>query len=146
MELDKTVVDLIGDPLMHMVRNAVDHGIEVPDAHARAGKPAAASRCAPADPGNIYIEIEDDGKGLDRDADPRKGRRARLRRRPRCATRRSATLIFQPGLLDGAQVTDLSGRGVGMDVVRRNIELLRGKIESREHRPARAQPSPCGCR
>ena len=133
-ELDKTVVDLIGDPLMHMVRNAADHGIEMPDVRTAAGKPAHGTITLRAfhQSGNIYIEIEDDGKGLDRDAILRKAvERGLVREGPALADSEIYQLIFQPGFSTAKQVTDISGRGVGMDVVRRNVEALQGSISLR---------------
>jgi two-component system, chemotaxis family, sensor kinase CheA len=133
-ELDKTVVDLIGDPLMHMVRNAADHGIEMPDVRVAAGKPAHGTITLRAfhQSGNIYIEIEDDGKGLDRDAILRKAvERGLVREGAVLPDSEVYQLIFQPGFSTAKQVTDISGRGVGMDVVRRNVEALQGSISLR---------------
>lgn len=134
-ELDKSVVDRIGDPLVHMVRNAVDHGLE-PSAEARvaAGK-APAGRVelrAFHKGGKIYIEIEDDGRGLDRDAIVAKGvERGLVKDGDQLGDREVWNLIFLPGFSTAKEVTDVSGRGVGMDVVRRNIESLRGQVEVR---------------
>jgi two-component system, chemotaxis family, sensor kinase CheA len=133
-ELDKTVVDLIGDPLMHMVRNAADHGIEMPDDRTAAGKPAHGTITLRAfhQSGNIYIEIEDDGKGLDRDAILKKAvERGLVREGVPMSDAEVYQLIFQPGFSTAKQVTDISGRGVGMDVVRRNVEALQGSISLR---------------
>ena len=133
-ELDKTVVDLIGDPLMHMVRNAADHGIEMPDVRTAAGKPAHGTITLRAfhQSGNIYIEIEDDGKGLDRDAILKKAvERGLVRDGIAIPDSEVYQLIFQPGFSTAKQVTDISGRGVGMDVVRRNVEALQGSISLR---------------
>jgi two-component system, chemotaxis family, sensor kinase CheA len=133
-ELDKTVVDLIGDPLMHMVRNAADHGIEMPDVRIAAGKPAHGTITLRAfhQSGNIYIEIEDDGKGLDRDAILRKAvERGLVRDGIAIPDSEVYQLIFQPGFSTAKEVTDISGRGVGMDVVRRNVEALQGSISLR---------------
>ncbi|MBM3288687.1 MAG: chemotaxis protein CheA [Candidatus Hydrogenedentes bacterium] len=132
-ELDKTVVDKIGDPLVHMVRNAVDHGLEASAAdRAAVGKPASGRVTLRAfhKSGSIYIEIQDDGRGLDRDAILAKGReRGLVRDGEVLADREIFGLIFEPGFSTAKQVTDVSGRGVGMDVVRRNIESLRGQVE-----------------
>ncbi len=132
-ELDKNVVDKIGDPLVHMVRNALDHGLE-PDAAARsaAGKPAKGrvSLRAFHKGGSIYIEVEDDGKGLNRERILAKARDRKLigpDEEP--ADRDLWQLIFHPGFSTAAQVTEVSGRGVGMDVVKRAIEALRGQVE-----------------
>ncbi len=132
-ELDKNVVDRIGDPLVHMVRNAVDHGIE-PDAGQRrlAGKPEAGCVQLRAfhRGGTIFIEIEDDGRGLDRNAILTKAaERGLIRPDEVLSDREVFNLIFQPGFSTAAKVTDVSGRGVGMDVVKRSIESLRGQVE-----------------
>jgi two-component system chemotaxis sensor kinase CheA len=137
VEVDTTVVNLIRDPLTHMLRNAVDHGIETPQQRRAAGKdPCGVVRLrAFHETGNIVIELSDDGRGLNRRriaerarsrglvADPEKMTDAELHR-----------LIFEPGFSTAEKVTDVSGRGVGMDVVRRNIEALRGTVnlESKE--------------
>jgi len=132
-ELDKTVVDRIGDPLVHMVRNAVDHGLEnSPDDRRRAGKSETGRVELRAfhKGGNIHIEIEDDGRGLDRDKILAKARdRGLVRDNSSLTDRDIYNLIFAPGLSTAKKVTDVSGRGVGMDVVRRNIEELRGQVE-----------------
>lgn len=132
-ELDKTVVDRIGDPLVHMVRNAVDHGIEATSAdRAAAGKPEIGHVTLRAfhKGGSIFVEIEDDGRGLDRDAILAKGKeRGLVRDSEVLSDREIFGLIFEPGFSTAKQVTDVSGRGVGMDVVRRNIESLRGQID-----------------
>jgi two-component system chemotaxis sensor kinase CheA len=132
-ELDKMVVDRIGDPLIHMIRNAVDHGLE-PDSESRtrAGKPAVGRVELRAfhRGGNIYIEIADDGRGLDREAILTKAReRGLVGPDEQPPDRDVFNLIFHPGLSTAKKVTDVSGRGVGMDVVRKNVEALRGKIE-----------------
>ncbi len=132
-ELDKNVVDKIGDPLVHMVRNAVDHGIEAdPADRLKLGKPAQGRIELRAfhKGGNICIEIEDDGKGLDREAIMAKAiSRGMLREGDNPSDRDLFMLIFEPGFSTAKQVTDISGRGVGMDVVRRNIEELRGTVD-----------------
>jgi len=134
-ELDKTVVDRIGDPLMHMVRNAVDHGIEdSAEDRVRAGKPAAGRIELRAfhKGGNIHIEIEDDGRGLDREVILAKGiERGVVREGDNLTDREVFNLIFEPGFSTAKEVTSVSGRGVGMDVVRRNIESLRGRTDIR---------------
>lgn len=134
-ELDKTVVDRISDPLVHMVRNAVDHGLEA-DAPTRVahGKPAAGKVELRAfhRGGNIYIEITDDGRGLDQAAILAKARERGVIGPSDVLTEREIyNLIFQPGFSTAKEVTDVSGRGVGMDVVKRNIEGLRGTVEVR---------------
>jgi len=137
-ELDKTVVDRIGDPLVHMIRNAIDHGIEDnQDDRRGAGKPPAGQVSLRAfhRGGNIHIEIEDDGRGLDRDGILAKAReRGLIRDGDAMSDHDVFNLIFQPGFSTARKVTDVSGRGVGMDVVRRNVEALRGQTDIRsEH-------------
>jgi len=131
-ELDRKVVEHLTDPLMHMVRNAIDHGIESPSARRTVGKPATAELTLRAfhRAGFIVVEIADDGSGLDTEKILAKGRAQGLV--PEGAELAPADihqLIFQPGFSTATQVTELSGRGVGMDVVRRNIEALRGRID-----------------
>ena len=133
-ELDKTVVDKIGDPLVHMVRNSLDHGIEAdPGLRAAAGKPAQAKVLLHAfqKGGNVCIRIEDDGRGLDRQAILRKARERGLLQGDgaELPDQEVWRFIFEAGFSTAAKVTEISGRGVGMDVVRRNIEELRGRIE-----------------
>jgi two-component system chemotaxis sensor kinase CheA len=132
-ELDKSVVDKIGDPLIHMIRNAVDHGLEAdPEARVKSGKPAVGRVELRAfhKGGSIYIEIQDDGRGLDRDAILAKARTRGLVREGDVLSDRDVwNLVFEPGLSTAKTVTDVSGRGVGMDVVKRNIEALRGQVE-----------------
>ncbi len=130
-ELDKTVVDQLGDPLMHMVRNALDHGLEPPEGRAAAGKPAAGrlSLRAYHQGGSVYLELGDDGRGLDRDRIVRKAvERGIVPDGQRLSDAEAYALIFEPGFSTAAAVTDVSGRGVGMDVVRRNVEALQGHI------------------
>jgi two-component system, chemotaxis family, sensor kinase CheA len=132
-ELDKSVVENIGDPLIHMIRNAIDHGIEESVEERRAaGKPANASVHLRAfhKAGNIYIEIADDGKGLERDAILEKAIQQGLcKKDERLLDQEIYPFIFHPGFSTAKKITDISGRGVGMDVVRRNIQTLRGSIE-----------------
>jgi len=132
-ELDKNVVDKIGDPLVHMVRNAVDHGLE-PTAEDRvaAGKSETGrvELRAYHKGGNICIEIVDDGRGLPRDRILQKAiDRGLVKEGDQLSDRDIHNLIFEPGFSTAAEVTDISGRGVGMDVVRRNIEELRGTCD-----------------
>ncbi|MCS6865710.1 MAG: Hpt domain-containing protein [Gemmataceae bacterium] len=134
IELDKTVVDQLGDPLMHMVRNAVDHGIEAADERRAAGKPPEGRITLRAyhQGGNVFIELSDDGRGLDRDRLWRKGiEKGLVTEGQRLTDAEIYALIFAPGFSTAAAVTDVSGRGVGMDVVRRNIEALQGSIAIR---------------
>jgi len=132
-EVDKSVVDKIGDPLIHMIRNAVDHGIEN-DAQTRedAGKPrkGRVELRAFQQGGNIYIEVEDDGQGLNRDAILAKALKKGLIKEDQNLTDSEIwNLVLEPGFSTAKKVTEISGRGVGMDVVKRNIESLRGLID-----------------
>lgn len=131
-ELDKNVIQQIGDPLVHMIRNAVDHGIELPEVRRAAGKPDSGSVTLSAfhSGGNIVIEISDDGKGLDAGVLIKKAIEKGLIEPEEDLTDAQAyNLIFAPGFSTAETVTGVSGRGVGMDVVRRNIENLRGKCD-----------------
>ncbi len=136
-ELDKTVLEKIGDPLVHLVRNSIDHGIEKPEARLAAGKPATGivhlDACHRG--GNIAVEVSDDGSGLDKDRILAKARERGLVGATEALTDEQVhELIFLPGFSTAEHTTDLSGRGVGMDVVRRNIKELGGKIEVRTDR------------
>lgn len=136
-ELDKNVVDMVADPLMHMVRNSVDHGIESPEAREMAGKPRTARVLLRAyhEGGGIYIDITDDGQGLDRKAILAKAvERGLVQPGEEPTDSEVWNLIFQPGFSTAKEVTDVSGRGVGMDVVLRNITALHGRIEIRSER------------
>jgi two-component system chemotaxis sensor kinase CheA len=134
-ELDRNVVEQISDPLVHMIRNAVDHGIEGPEDRRQKGKEPEGHLLLAAyhQGGSIVIEIKDDGRGLDKHKIVKKAIEKGLLPADTTAERLSDAqafdLIFLPGFSTAEKVTDLSGRGVGMDVVRRNIEALRGKIE-----------------
>jgi two-component system chemotaxis sensor kinase CheA len=133
-ELDKTVLEKIGDPLVHLVRNSIDHGIESPDKRAAAGKPAAGTVHLDAchRGGNIAVEVSDDGGGLDKDRILAKARdRGLVGANDVLTDAQIYELIFLPGFSTAEKTTDVSGRGVGMDVVRRNIKELGGKIELR---------------
>jgi len=125
-ELDRTIIESITDPLTHLVRNAVDHGVETPDERRRNGKPPMARvRLAAFQSGSqVVIEVSDDGRGIDRTALIAKAREAGL-----ATDIDPLLLIFEPGLSTAAEVSNVSGRGVGMDVVRANVESLGGKIE-----------------
>jgi two-component system chemotaxis sensor kinase CheA len=130
-ELDKSVVERIGDPLMHLVRNALDHGIETPEQRRAAGKPQRATLGLHAfhDSGSIVIEISDDGRGLNRDKILQKALdRGLVNPGQNLGDREIYNLIFEAGFSTAEQVSNLSGRGVGMDVVRRNVEALRGNV------------------
>ncbi len=131
-ELDRKVVEHINDPLMHMVRNSLDHGIESPEARKAAGKPRQArlSLSAYHEGGNIIIAIADDGAGLATEKIREKAiEQGLISADAGLASAEIHELIFRPGFSTAQQVTEISGRGVGMDVVRRNIEALRGRIE-----------------
>jgi two-component system, chemotaxis family, sensor kinase CheA len=131
-ELDKNVIEQIGDPLKHMIRNSIDHGIEFPDERKHLGKPAEGTIWLKAfqREGNIFIEISDDGKGIKKAkvlekaiekgmADPNRS----------YSDKEIFEMLFAPGLSTADKVSELSGRGVGMDVVRKNIEDLHGSVE-----------------
>jgi two-component system, chemotaxis family, sensor kinase CheA len=131
-ELDKTVVEKIADPLTHLIRNALDHGIEPAELRAARGKPVQGSVRLNAfhDAGHIVIEVSDDGGGLKRDKIMAKAVERGLVEPGRVLSEREIYgLIFEPGFSTAEQVTKLSGRGVGMDVVKRNITALRGSVE-----------------
>ena len=141
-ELDKTVMEKIGDPLVHLVRNALDHGIESPEQRRASGKPETGqirlNACHQG--GNIVIEISDDGAGLNRARIAAKAReRGLLTHEAQIDDQRLIDLIFEPGFSTAETVSDVSGRGVGMDVVRRNVRDLGGNVEvsSREGQGSR---------
>lgn len=130
-ELDKTVVEKIANPLMHLVRNAIDHGIEPAELRAARGKPAQGivKLNAYHDSGSIVIEVSDDGGGLKRDKILEKAVERGLVEPGRSLSDSEIyNLIFEPGFSTAEQITNLSGRGVGMDVVKRNITALRGSV------------------
>ncbi len=136
-EIDRNMVDEIYDPLVHMMRNSVDHGIEMPDEREAAGRPKTATVTLKAyhKGGNIVIEVADDGRGLDREKILKKAiDKDLVRPDEKMSDQEINALIFQPGFSTAGQVTDVSGRGVGMDVVKRAIESLRGKIEVRSEK------------
>lgn len=131
-ELDKTVMEKIGDPLVHLVRNSIDHGIESPEVRVANGKPARGTVHLNAyhQGGNIMIEIHDDGAGLNRDKILAKGiERGLVNANEDPSDERVYDLLFQPGFSTAETVSDVSGRGVGMDVVKRNICALGGSID-----------------
>jgi two-component system chemotaxis sensor kinase CheA len=131
-ELDRNIVEELSDPLIHMIRNSADHGIEATDRRIADGKPRAGTITLRAfhQGGFIVIQIQDDGKGLVPDRILAKALERGLVK-PDSSLDEQAIfeLIFAPGFSTAEQITDVSGRGVGMDVVRRNIEKMRGKIE-----------------
>lgn len=141
-ELDRNVVEEISDPLVHMIRNAIDHGIEAPDERTTSGKPPEGILQLKAyhQGGSIVIEISDDGRGLAKDKILKKAIERGIVPPGTPADALSDSeiygLVFQAGFSTAEKVTDISGRGVGMDVVKRNIEALRGKVEI-ESRPGR---------
>jgi two-component system, chemotaxis family, sensor kinase CheA len=131
-EVDKTVVELLSDPLVHLVRNSLDHGIEMPDVRLAAGKPETGTVTLEAyhRGGNIVIEVVDDGKGLDKDKLRAKAiEKGLIDADAILSDKQIYELIFMPGFSTAEKLTDISGRGVGMDVVRRNIQALGGNIE-----------------
>ncbi|MBI5423385.1 MAG: chemotaxis protein CheA [Opitutae bacterium] len=131
-ELDRTVVEEIADPLVHMVRNALDHGLEGPEIRAAAGKPEAGTVHLSAyhQGSNIVIELQDDGRGIDPEKILKKAiEKGVVAPNAQLSREECYALIFAPGFSTAEKVTAVSGRGVGMDVVKRNIEKLRGKIE-----------------
>ena len=130
-ELDRGVIEKITDPLTHLIRNSVDHGIELPDERVSAGKPAKGILTLSAyhQGGSVVIKIQDDGKGFDRDRILAKARERNIPLSDTPTDQEVWNLIFAPGFSTADTVTDVSGRGVGMDVVRRNIENLGGRVD-----------------
>lgn len=133
-EIDRALVEAIRDPVMHIIRNSIDHGIETPAEREAVGKPAVGriNVRAAHEGGMVLIEIRDDGRGID----PRKVRDVAIRRgvitaqeAARLTDRDAQALVFQPGFSTAAEVTDISGRGVGMDVVRSHVERAGGKVD-----------------
>jgi two-component system chemotaxis sensor kinase CheA len=138
-ELDRSVIEEVSDPLVHLIRNAIDHGIEAPEAREAAGKPRTGSirLSARHEESHIVVELEDDGKGID----PQSVAAAALARGlvgeeslARMSDQEKIDLIFLPGFSLAQGVTDLSGRGVGMDVVRSNVQRLKGSVAIRSVR------------
>jgi two-component system chemotaxis sensor kinase CheA len=134
-EIDRALVDTLNDPLVHLVRNAVDHGLEARPAQRQArGKPGTGQITLRAfhQGSSIYIEVEDDGRGIDREAVLRRARSLGLVREGETpADRDLLSFLFTPGFSTARELTEVSGRGVGLDVVARNIESLRGHIQVR---------------
>lgn len=131
-EVDKTVVELITDPLVHLVRNSLDHGIEMPADRLAAGKPETGTLTLEAyhRGGNIVIEVVDDGKGLNKEVLKQKAiEKGLIEENTILTDKQTYELIFMPGFSTAEQLSDISGRGVGMDVVRKNIQALGGNIE-----------------
>ncbi|MCU0873473.1 MAG: chemotaxis protein CheW [Pirellulaceae bacterium] len=134
VELDKSVLELLSDPLTHLIRNCCDHGLESPDERTRAGKPATGRIVLNArqQGGQICIEVRDDGRGIDAQRIKRKALESGLRTAAelaRLSDKEALGLITLPGFSTAAAVTDLSGRGVGMDVVKTNLDQLGGTLE-----------------
>jgi two-component system chemotaxis sensor kinase CheA len=132
-EADKTIIEALGDPLLHIVRNSLDHGVELPDRRVAAGKPARATITLKAyqEADYVVIEVVDDGAGMD----PARIRASAVAKgvidqdeADRLTDQESINLIFRPGFSTAAQISDLSGRGVGMDVVRTAVEKLGGRV------------------
>lgn len=131
-EIDRNMVNVINDPLMHMVRNAVDHGIELPEERRAAGKPEVGTvrLAAYHSAGSVVVAIQDDGKGISKEAILTKAAdKGLLPEGKTLSDREIFNLVFEPGFSTAKVVTDVSGRGVGMDVVKRNIETLRGQVD-----------------
>ncbi|MDD4735779.1 MAG: chemotaxis protein CheA, partial [Kiritimatiellae bacterium] len=135
-EVDKTVIEQIGDPLVHIVRNAIDHGLENPEERQAAGKPENGIVHIEArhEGGEVWIIIKDDGKGLNRERILKKAVTNGLVQEDQASDMKDEEvfkLVFEPGFSTAEKVTDISGRGVGMDVVKKNIEKLKGRVEVR---------------
>jgi two-component system chemotaxis sensor kinase CheA len=131
-EIDRNMVDVLSHPLVHMIRNACDHGIEMPDERVHGGKPAAGviRLSAYHAGGSVVVELRDDGRGLDREKILKKAiEKGMIDADRKLSDGEIFNLIFEPGFSTADKVTDVSGRGVGMDVVRRNVEALHGRIE-----------------
>jgi len=131
-ELDKTIAEELSDPLLHMVRNSIDHGIETPEQRAAAGKdPVAHIRIAAYhQSGQIVVAISDDGRGLNREKILAKAlQNGLIQPGAQLTDNEIFLLIFEAGFSTAEKITDISGRGVGMDVVRRHVQKLRGRIE-----------------
>ncbi|MCK7595124.1 chemotaxis protein CheA [Pseudomarimonas salicorniae] len=134
-ELDKGVIEKIADPLVHLVRNSIDHGLETTEERRAAGKPESGNitLAASHQGGHIVIEVADDGRGLNRERILRKAQERGLQIPENASDSQVWELIFAPGFSTADQVTDLSGRGVGMDVVRKNILALGGEVGIESH-------------
>jgi len=131
-EVDKTIIDNIGDPLMHLVRNAMDHGIETKEERAVSGKPAKGTVTLSAQNtgGEILITVQDDGKGIDKTSVLQKAKRQGMLKKPESeySTREIYAFLLMPGFSTNEVVTEFSGRGVGMDVVKKNVEKIGGDV------------------
>jgi two-component system, chemotaxis family, sensor kinase CheA len=135
-EIDKGLIEKLVDPLTHLVRNSLDHGIELPAARQSAGKSSLGVLLLKAEQkgGNVLITVKDDGGGLDRQRILAKARESGLDISDTAADEDVWQLIMAPGFSTAAEVTDVSGRGVGMDVVKRNIEAMGGNISIQSQR------------
>lgn len=134
IELDKSVLEKITDPLTHLVRNAIDHGIETPEQRIAQGKPAVGTISLGAYQigDSVYIEVEDDGKGLEREKILKKARSSGIiKDNPALSEEQIHNLIFLPGFSTSEKTSDISGRGVGMDVVMKNVDSLNGNVSIR---------------
>lgn len=131
VEVDTSIVERLVDPLTHLVRNAIDHGIESPDARVAAGKDASGTLTLRArrDPATLVIEVADDGAGLSREKIVARARDRGVSDPDAMSSAELWNLLFEPGFSTADRVTDISGRGVGMDAVRRAVEALRGSVE-----------------
>lgn len=130
-EIDRNMVDIINEPLIHMIRNSLDHGVEAPQERTQAGKEETAhiQLSASQEGGKVVIKIEDDGRGINKEKILKKAIEKGLVETDNTLTEKEIyNLIFLPGFSSAEKITDLSGRGVGMDVVRRSIEKLQGKV------------------
>jgi two-component system chemotaxis sensor kinase CheA len=132
-EIDKSIIEELGDPMIHLIRNSADHGIEMPEVRAAAGKPETGTVVLRArhEGDSVVVEIEDDGKGIDPTVIRAKAVEKGLMTQDRAdamADEEVIELIFAPGFSTAAKVTDISGRGVGMDVVRSNVRKLNGRV------------------
>ncbi|MDH5493762.1 MAG: chemotaxis protein CheA, partial [Myxococcales bacterium] len=133
-EIDRSVVDVLAEPLVHMVRNACDHGVEGPEERARAGKPTLGRITLRAfnEGGHVVVEIADDGRGLDASRIRQKAiERGLLEPGVALPEEETLALVFEPGFSTAEKVTDVSGRGVGMDVVKRQVDRLKGRVRIR---------------
>jgi two-component system chemotaxis sensor kinase CheA len=130
-ELDKGVIEKLADPLTHLVRNSVDHGFELPEARLAAGKPAHGTLKLSAfqQGGSVFVRVEDDGGGLNRERILAKARERGMSVSDTMSDSEVWELVFQPGFSTAETVTDVSGRGVGLDVVARNIKALGGRVD-----------------
>jgi two-component system chemotaxis sensor kinase CheA len=138
-ELDRSVIEEISDPLLHLIRNAVDHGIETPEARVAVGKPAVGRLRLEARHADsfIVISLEDDGNGINVEAVKRKAVEKGVvtaEHAERMSDHEAVQLIFSPGLSTAQELSDVSGRGVGLDVVRANVERINGSVEVVTHR------------